>query len=69
MTQEGLAEAVDLDARYVQRIERGTVNLSMDVLASLADALSVPPAQLLRSAFLEVPTPGRPRSKRKHLTT
>ncbi|MBI5529066.1 MAG: helix-turn-helix transcriptional regulator [Deltaproteobacteria bacterium] len=64
MTQEGLAEAVDLDSRYLQRVERGTVNLSIDVLVALADVFSVLPSRLLRRAEPESPKTGRPRKKR-----
>lgn len=64
MTQEGLAEAVNLDTRYLQRVERGVVNLSIDVLAVLAEALSVPESRLLRRAEPEIPKTGRPRLKK-----
>ncbi|HWB02950.1 MAG TPA: helix-turn-helix transcriptional regulator [Verrucomicrobiales bacterium] len=38
MTQERLAEAVEIDRRYVQRIERGTANPGIDVLARMKSA-------------------------------
>jgi transcriptional regulator with XRE-family HTH domain len=43
MTQEELAELADIDVRYVQRIERGTVNLRFKSFAKLAVALQVKP--------------------------
>jgi transcriptional regulator with XRE-family HTH domain len=63
LTQEGLAESADLDLRFIQRIERGTTNLSMSVLVALADALSVPPTALLRAAKMSPSRPGRPRKQ------
>lgn len=47
LTQEKLAELVDLDRRYVQRIEAGTANPGIEVLNRLKDALSVEWTQLL----------------------
>jgi transcriptional regulator with XRE-family HTH domain len=35
ITQERLAELVEIDRRYVQRIEAGTANPGVDVLARL----------------------------------
>ena len=49
-TQEKLAEKAELDLRYLQRVERGSVNLSIDVLSALADALDTTPVALLRAA-------------------
>ena len=46
-TQEKLAELVDVDRRYIQRIEAGTANPGIDVLSRLKDALSVRWTQLL----------------------
>jgi transcriptional regulator with XRE-family HTH domain len=61
LTQEALAEIADLDLRFIQRIERGSTNLSVSVLISLADALALNPTQLFRAAKLEAARPGRPR--------
>jgi transcriptional regulator with XRE-family HTH domain len=47
LTQEKLAELVDVDRRYIQRIEAGTANPGIDVLSRLKDALSVRWTQLL----------------------
>lgn len=38
ITQERLAELVEIDRRYVQRIEAGTANPGVDVLARLKKA-------------------------------
>jgi transcriptional regulator with XRE-family HTH domain len=63
MTQEGLAESADLDLRFIQRIERGSTNLSIGVLIALADALAIDPTILFRAAKLIPPRPGRPRKQ------
>jgi transcriptional regulator with XRE-family HTH domain len=63
LTQEALAELADIDVRYVQRIERGAVNLRFRSFAKLATALEVPPAALLRPAALKPIKVGRPRRK------
>ncbi len=47
LTQEKLAELVDVDRRYIQRIEAGTANPGIDVLARLKEALVVRWNQLL----------------------
>lgn len=63
LTQGDLAEAADLSVRYVQRVERGKMNLSVQVLVALARALKVPPARLFRDAKMIPARPGRPRSR------
>ena len=63
-TQEALAEAADLDLRFLQRVERGQTNLSVAVLVALADALGTSPAELFRPAKLPEAKPGRPRQRR-----
>ena len=59
-TQEALAERAELDLRYLQRVERAKVNLSVAVLAQLADALDVAPGRLFRRAKLAPARRGRP---------
>ena len=63
MTQERLAELADIDVRYVQRIERGVVNLRFKSFVKLATALDVSPAALLRPASLKPAKVGRPRRR------
>lgn len=63
LTQEQLAEHADLHLTYIQGIERGTRNISVGVLLTVADALKVPPYRLLKPAKLEAPKRGRPRKK------
>jgi transcriptional regulator with XRE-family HTH domain len=60
LTQEVLAEVAEVDLRFLQKIETGRTNLSLDVLVRLADALSIKPGLLLRAARLPLPRPGRP---------
>jgi len=64
LTQEALAERAGQDLSYVQRVERGVTNLSVGVLLSLAVALGVTPATLLRPARLTTGRRGRPPKKR-----
>lgn len=47
LTQERLAELVEVDRRYIQRIEAGTANPGIGVLARLKVALSVSWTRLL----------------------
>jgi transcriptional regulator with XRE-family HTH domain len=68
MTQEQMAEDAGLDLRHYQRIERGTMNITIAVLVAIADALLVKPAVLFRPAKLGPAMRGRPRSRgRKRL--
>lgn len=47
MTIEELAGRADIDSSHVARIERGTVNSSLDVMAKLAKVLRVRLADLV----------------------
>lgn len=60
LTQEALAEAAELDVRFLQRVERGETNLSVASVVALADALKVSIGMLFRKAKLLEATPGRP---------
>jgi transcriptional regulator with XRE-family HTH domain len=60
LTQEELAEAAEVEPRYVQEIERGRANLSIAVLVALASALDVDERTLLNPASLPPPRAGRP---------
>jgi transcriptional regulator with XRE-family HTH domain len=48
LTQEELAEAAGLSARYVGAIERADKSPSVSVLGRIADALNVEPAELVQ---------------------
>ena len=47
MTQEKLAEAVNMDRSYVSGLERGEFNMSLLTLAKIARALSISLAALV----------------------
>ncbi len=64
LTQEQLAEAAELDHRFLQRVERGQTNLSMAVLVALAEALDTKITSLLRPAALAPARRGRPAAAR-----
>jgi transcriptional regulator with XRE-family HTH domain len=48
LTQEELADRAGLSNRYIGAIERATVSISITVLAQVAAALNLEPADLLR---------------------
>jgi len=50
LTQETLAERLDVAVRYVQRVEGGDENLGLDSLTKLANALGVRVAELFADA-------------------
>ncbi len=50
MTQERLAEIVDVSGSYIGYLERGKRSPSLDLLAKIADVFKVDPAVLLTSA-------------------
>lgn len=47
LSQEELAHRAGLDRTYVSSCERGRRNLSLEAIVQLANALNVPPSQLL----------------------
>jgi transcriptional regulator with XRE-family HTH domain len=65
LTQERLAEAASIETRYLQDVERGRTNLSIDVLVALAESLGVDPRALLKPATLRPAKPGRPPKRRR----
>lgn len=48
MTQEALAAKAGLAVRHIQKIEAGTVNLTMMTLGKISSALNVHPSDLLK---------------------
>ena len=51
MSQEQLAEKLDINVRYVQLLESKNVpNVKLDTIAILAKVLKVSPSELLRDA-------------------
>jgi transcriptional regulator with XRE-family HTH domain len=49
LSQEKLAAKADIDRTYVGGAERGERNVALVNIVRLADAISVPPAYLLRA--------------------
>lgn len=60
LSQEDLSEATGLSYRYLQDIEAGRKNVTVDTIVRLSKALRVLPSGLLRSARLSKAKPGRP---------
>lgn len=61
MSQEALADRAGLHRTYVSQVERKVVNISLDNIVLLADALKVKVAELLTNARTEaLPTPLKP---------
>jgi transcriptional regulator with XRE-family HTH domain len=63
LTQQQLEAATGLDVQYIRKIEGGRVNITVDTLRRLANALGVAPGVLLRKARLSPAKPGRPRKR------
>jgi transcriptional regulator with XRE-family HTH domain len=63
LTQERVAEGAKLDLRHYQRVERGQVNVTIDVLVKLVGVLEMPLARLFRPNLLPPVLYGRPRKK------
>lgn len=59
-TQSRLAEAMNVEERYIQKIEAAKLNFGVLTLVSLCDALGTTPARLLRPAVLPGLKTGRP---------
>jgi transcriptional regulator with XRE-family HTH domain len=55
LTQEELADAAGLSARYVGAIERADKSPSVSVLGRIADALEIDPCELIQAVK---PRPG-----------
>jgi transcriptional regulator with XRE-family HTH domain len=47
LTQSSLASSCDVDIRTIQRIEKGTFNMSLKILYSISEALGIIPSELL----------------------
>lgn len=60
LTLETASERAGLDLRHWQKVESGGMNITLATLVKLADALSVPPMQLLRT----IDAGGRPIANR-----
>jgi transcriptional regulator with XRE-family HTH domain len=65
LTQEGLAELAEVEPRTIQHLETGAANPTIGLVVTIAAALGVSAATLLRSAKLRVRRVGRPRRRRR----
>lgn len=61
LTQETLAERLEVALTYVARIEQGRQNVTLRSLARVAEALGVDPRVLLDAPTSPPPRRGRPR--------
>lgn len=65
LTQEELAERLDVSIKYLQRVEAGQENLTIESVVTVANALEVAPGYLIQQPRSAPPRkPGRPRKKR-----
>jgi len=64
LTQEQLAERAEVSARYIQRVEAGTENLTVRTLIKMSNALRVTLAELLVTPVKPRARPGRPQRAR-----
>ena len=60
LTQEGLAEALGVSARYVQRIEAGEENLTVQSLVAVVNALKVSLPEVFTPPMSRTVRVGRP---------
>ena len=49
LTQSILASSCDVDIRTIQRIEKGTFNMSLKILFLVSDSLEINPSELLNN--------------------
>jgi len=68
MTQESFAEELDVSVRYVQYIESGTENLTIETLVQLANCLRVGIADLVAAPSTSRARRGRPKVTAKRST-
>ncbi len=63
LTQEELAQRLGIGVKYIQKIERGVVNLTLHTLVRWANWLAVEPVDLLKPPSSQPPRRGRPRRR------
>ncbi|WP_020585449.1 helix-turn-helix domain-containing protein [Desulfobacter curvatus] len=51
LSQQALAELAGISYKYLGEIERGQVNLSVEILIKIAESLQVPPGELLNDVI------------------
>ncbi|SEO72688.1 helix-turn-helix domain-containing protein [Paenibacillus sp. OV219] len=50
LTQDELGEILHIDQSYLGRIERGEINVTLETLWKISDALQINPSQLLETS-------------------
>jgi len=63
-TQQELADQFKVSMRYIQAVEAGTENLTLQSLAAWASILQVPVAAIFEAPTTRRRRPGRPGAKR-----
>lgn len=63
LTQEELAERIDVGVRYIQAVESGQQNLTLKTLALFAAKLRAPAVEFFEAPTTKSPARGRPRSR------
>ncbi len=53
LTQSSLASSCDVDIRTIQRIEKGTFNMSLKILFLISHSLEINPSELLNNKELD----------------
>lgn len=61
LTQEELAEAMQVTPRYIQSVEAGDENLTVRTLVKFANAFAIPVPDLFLAPTKPKPGPGRPK--------
>jgi transcriptional regulator with XRE-family HTH domain len=65
LSQEALAELVDVPPLRIQRVERGQADVRVGLLVAFASALDVPLPRLFRAREPVERAPGRPPQKKR----
>jgi transcriptional regulator with XRE-family HTH domain len=53
LTQSSLASFCDVDIRTIQRIEKGTFNMSLKIFFAISNSLEISPCELLNNTELD----------------
>lgn len=61
VTQAALAERLEVSVRYLQSVEAGAENLTLETIAKLATILGAKPIMFFESPVTKKPRPGRPK--------
>ncbi len=56
ITQEKLAELIDVSVTYISRIERGSTNISLKRLSEICDILGVSEGEILTGTYKTSPS-------------